>query len=271
MKKIALCFFIIVVSSAATSCKKKKTPEVVEDPIVNTEMQNGLPEDHKSMNGYLYAGYSLQLFNTSYFGFYYSSFNDPAKNLLNGYNHTQDNFSFNNVAKQGNIDVGAVEFNSFTTLNKNVFSSTVTYQGNNSMGAITIPTSASWKIEGNGAFKEFDVTVSRGFPYIAQTFTPAPISKGAGYNFTISPSIANYDSLVVLIGDGNSSQPKVRKGVVAGANVISFSPAELSTLYISSYGALYVYAYNYSHQTINSKRYLFELSHKVAKTVAITN
>lgn len=263
-------FFLVTLIVSTTACKKKTKTEIVDDPIVNTEMQNGLPEDYKTMNGYLYAGYSLQLFNTYYYGYFYSGFNDPGKNLLSGYNHSQDNFSFNNVSKAGNIDVGVVEFNASTTLSKNVFSNAVTYQSNNNSATTIIPT-ASWKIEGNGAFKEFDISVSRGFPYIAPSFTPSAISKSAGYNFTISPTVSNYDSLVVAIGDGNSSIPKIRKGVTAGTNMVTFTTTDLSALYISSYGAVHVFAYNYSHKTVNSKRYLFELSHKVSKSVAITN
>lgn len=268
----AAVIYFLAVSFALTivSCKKEKPAPVPDEPTITTEMAAGLPPNHTAINGYLYCSFSLLQYSTFYQQFFYSAFSDPTRNLMAGYNHVQENFSFNNSSKSGNIDVGEVEFNGSTILNRNIFSNSVTYNLNSGSNPVFNP-SASWRIEGNGAFKAFNLPVTRGFPLISQTYSPTSISKSAGYEFTVSPVVSNFDSLVISIGDGNTSLPKVRKGVLAGATSVSFTPADLSPLYISTYGTFHIYAYNYSNKTIENKVYVFELSHKMVKYVAITN
>src|SRR4051812_10901824 len=92
------------------SCTKKKDKVPEEPAPVNTALKNGLPDNMRALNGYFYAS------SSDYgSGFYYTinlfaAFNDPAGDLINMYNHSNNNFFFN-TDLLGNVRVGNITFN----------------------------------------------------------------------------------------------------------------------------------------------------------------
>jgi hypothetical protein len=250
------CFALLPI---IVSCSKKsKSP--VQDPLISTDMANGLGDNPNAINGYFYVAQRDYGSSTIYTTIY-ASFSDPKKKLMTGYNHFNENSSFSSNNTQGNIDVGNIFFNNWLFLNKNSFNPNVTYSANNSNGSYS--SSAAWKTDGNMSFKPLDLIVSRGFPTVSTT-TFAPISKSAGCTINLSTYANNYDSLTVVITDNSSTQ--IKRRVDATVSSITFSSAELNQLY-SNYGSVWFYAYNYSNKTVENKSYIFELSYKTTKPV----
>lgn len=105
-----LYFFLFICALFFFSCKKKLViPE--EQPLLNTEMKNGLPENLNSINGYFFASHGVNLSNTLYqkLSFRaYASFHDPGANLLKGYSPYSCIPIFQHSGKLGNVDVGSV-------------------------------------------------------------------------------------------------------------------------------------------------------------------
>jgi hypothetical protein len=271
MKKRFNILFILacaLIVTAFTGCKKPKKVEVAADPVVNTDQANGMPANLKSVNGYFYASYKSTSFSGYSYAFF-AGFSDPGRKLSSGWDHYNDNTSgFGATGSFGNIDVGIVTLNNSFPLQKNSFNPNIFYSYNTNY--FQPLTSAQWTTEGNLSFSPMDIQVSRGFPTAALNATFASISKAAGYTINLSQYVSNFDSAVVTITDNFSWQSNLRKGAGAGAQSITFTPAELSPLYVGSSGYIYVYAYNYSNQVINNKVYLYELSAKIQRNIVIT-
>lgn len=254
-------FIMISCVLFCVSCKKP-THEQPAEELVTTEMKQGLPENPKLINGYLYAGYTFDV-NTNYYSrALFSTFSDPAKNLLAGYNHSLDQVP--NFTKTGNIDVGQLNFNGFN-VNRNSTSTNLFYF--NSFSNLNYMNIAFWGFEGNGSFKPYQDSVTRGFPVVLNTFSTSVISK-SGFTLTVTNLASNYDSLELVINRNSSNM--IRKTVAAGVNTISFTASEMYFLSATNYGLLNLQAYNYSHKTVQNKLYVFELAKKVPRSVTIT-
>lgn len=244
------------------SCKKKTVAEP-EEETVTTEMKQGLPDNPKSINGYLYVSsyehLNLPNKNTNYF----AAFSDPQRPLMSGYNRTNE--SANTIpAKSGNIDVGSVIFDS-ASLNRTLFSPVAFYKFFSNTPVTTSLSPAVWTIEGNGSFKPFKVKVTRGFPSFT-IYTINSISKAAGFTFNAEGILSNYDSLRVRIHGGSLTLVKS----VGTQNIVTFTSAELNTLNTGN-AYLYIYGSNYSHQTINNQVYVFELTKTIYGSVYINS
>ncbi|MCE3259224.1 MAG: hypothetical protein K0S12_865 [Bacteroidetes bacterium] len=265
-------FLIIVLIIALTgySCRKKKIT-VAEEPPHTSEMKKGLPENPKAINGYLYASYARYQNGQHYYFHGYSTFSDPARNLLMGYNHFFDQAYFVSVNYYGNVDVGAVMCNN-APMSKNTFSPNITYSfGQQSFTGIAKGT--SWITEGNRSFSAIDVTPVNTFPVLSvpdNTVTVPPIKKSVGLTVDLTGVASDYDSLIVAVIDGAGNYSVARKAFGPGATQADFTPADFKLFSTgTSYGSLVIYAFNYSHQTIRNRLYLFELSHKISRNVLI--
>jgi hypothetical protein len=252
----------IVLLCAFAGCKKQ-TMSKVETPVpVTTSLENGM--GNTTVNGYLYCSLNSS-FTWSGNSFFYAAFGDPARKLLSSYNHFSDFTQFSGSNTFGNIDVGQVTFANSVTLFKNLFNPNVNYTGNTN---VFTGTDASWSVEGNGSFKPFNITVSRGFPTLSNTFTLAPVSRTNPYTIDLSALASNYDSIVVEIGNNLSSfgNPKRHLG---NSGSVTFNASELSNLFTSQNGQVKICAFNYSNITIEDKRYIFELARKNTQYITI--
>jgi hypothetical protein len=267
MRRNKEIYFLVAAVIALAACKKPKKKETEQVPVVNTEQANGLPSNPKAINGYLYASYKNSG-SVYYYCNVYASFSDPAKKLTAGWDHFYDNNgSFGTTSNFGNIDVGNMSFNG-SFLQKSSFNPNVFYTQTNSNSFQPI-TYSSWSNEGNLSFLPMDLGVTRPFPSTAPNPTFAPVSKSTPYTLNLAEYVTNYDSVLVVLSDNFSSQSMLKKRVDASTTTVTFTPAEMSTLYSGSNGNIFVYAYNYTNQTINSKVYLFEQSAKISRYIYI--
>ena len=146
-------------------------------------------------------------FSLSYFySFKYAAFSDPARNLLVPYNHYSNNKNFsNNNVGIGNIDVGIISLNG-TTVNKNIQSNFEVYYGQNFNNNVSfLNLNANWLSEGNKTFKPLNIIINKGHPIIAvNSFSiSTTISKNTNFTVNIGNNVTNYDSLIVILEDGN--------------------------------------------------------------------
>ena len=257
MKKIAIGILLIHVVCVSTSCKKTPPPPVVT--TVNQPLANGLPNNPKLINGYLFNGYLTYTSGSSNISQYaFSVFSDPTKPLINSFNHYQTGNSFSNF---GNIDLGTVTFNGQSLFKTSQSNFSLSYYYTYSYS--TINYNAIWTTEGNGVFKPLNINVNRGLPVFSNSITVSnSIAKNADYTLNLGTGTSNYDSLIVILSDGNFNG-NIRKVVTTGASSVTFKSQELYTLNSSSYGYINIYAFNYSNTIINDKIYIFELANKL--------
>ena len=262
IKKTISCILIIASALLIVSCKNKKKSAITDTPeAVNTEIVNGLPDNPKLVNGYLYScNQTTKYANSSsfYYSFYvYVAFSDPARNILATFNHFSNskNFSSNNG---GNIDVGSVSLNQ-NTINKNFLSSELYYTSNLS-GQSFSNTNASWSTVGNNTFKPINVSLSRGYPLINTNslIVNTTVLKSQDLYINFGNYISNFDSLIVSLEDGMSRV--IKKTVPVGSNSVTFTTSDMINLNTSSYGKIKFVALNYSNMIINNKLNLFELN-----------
>jgi len=126
----------------------------------------------------------------------------------------------------------------------------------------------TWSLGGVPAMPGFSLTVTRGFPAIANpTATPSAASK-TGFTFSLSPlGITNADSLnISIFGQGVS----IMKSVAASVAAIAISPSEMSGATIGDFMTINVIARNYSHATVSGKTHVFVLSRMVV-AMAVVN
>lgn len=247
------------------SCIKDDVKLPDEPELVNTEMNNGLPANSESCNGYLYASYFLNQNNAYIFA--HSTYRDPGANLISAYNHYVDQELFTSHSEvRGNVRVGDVKFNG-NFLGETNSGVGISYRLTNTNNAVLGDGSAHWQTAGNGSFRSLDEHVTRGFPKILYPSTTQTVSISKDYIIEIKNITANFDSLIVSIGNVGS---QIRKKAVAGDQFIKFTKEEL---YSCGLGAenIYFYAFNYSNRTINSKVYVFELSNKFVTILQIIN
>lgn len=244
-----------------SGCKKELQIPVEEEIRVNTIIASGLPVNAKTINGYLYA--SIRENGNNFYVLGACTFSDPAKNILRSFEHFNEGFLFNSGDK-GNVDVGSVGLNELN-IHKQTSSKAVNYHRVEQVQSLSFDT-LEWITEGNKTFNGIRITVPRGFPILIKSSAlPSTISKSSGLTLNADSLASNFDSLSVSL---YSSGPLIRKTVIPGRD-ISFSVAELNKVSLSSGFYLFVYAYNYSNITIDSKKYVFELANKIQKPVGI--
>jgi hypothetical protein len=247
----------------APSCKKKQ-PMLTEEKPVNTVIMRGLPADQRKINGYLYASNLLYKSNDNYFYLpmrRFASFCDPGKDLMRGYNHRSDQIVFPfKPEMHGNVEVGAVVMDSLE-LNKTMNANTVSYTWQfNSGHGITLLSAPKWELEGNKTFEKQHIAIPMGFPVIKMSNTPFSFSKSSGLSIPLNGFEA-YDSLLVVITNSFPSYNfTANKVVLGGADSVHFSHADLSVIPVGSQVcSIEYFAYNYHHQTINNKLFVYEL------------
>jgi hypothetical protein len=247
----------------------KKTPAPTgEVPLINTELTSGLPPQLNRVNAYLYgAYYQNKTNNSNYLTAFYAAFSDPGKNLLMGFDHVSDLVQVNEPSWLGNIDMGNTSFVTYrdVVLNEQKSSSTIHYAHKYDNFGLAFKSNAAWRAEGNGTFKGFEQEVPRGFPF----FKPINIdhlSKSQPLNFDVTAA-CNYDSLVVTICQEQGTVACCKR--VGWNSVIRFSSQELSALGNSSTALININAFNYSYCIRDNKLMVFELSHKLLKSVAV--
>jgi hypothetical protein len=264
MKKTSLIILSIATTALLFSCKKKES-EPEEAALINTSMADGLPENYKSINGYLYSGvqtYQYSGSNVNYYSFSYVAFCDPTKNLVSSYNHYTNQKNFSSNIPFGNIDVGNVTLNGATVW-KSSSNSELFYGGNFNSSTNFLNYNAVWTTEGNKTFKALGIYINKGHPIIQTSALgiPSSISKNSNFTINIGNNISNYDSLIVMFEDGNFIG-KIRKVLAKNTTSVTFTTQEMSVLNTSSYARINICAYNYSNMTIDSKINVFELSNQ---------
>lgn len=255
---------IILGSLFLFSCNKKK--ETIDEPEnINTSLVDGLPENKKLINGYLYSSLQTYQYSSSSSYYYmnsYAIFSDPAKNLISTFNHYYNNKMFVQSIN-GNIDVGNVYINGIT-LPKSLQSNFEVYytQGFNSSSNF-FNYNATWSTEGNKSFKPINLSIGKGYPLISTNLISIgnSISKSSNYTINFGNNISNYDSLIVILEDGNFNG-KIRKTLPQNATSVTFTPQDMNVLSSSNYGKVGIYAYNYSYIILDSKVNILELSNQ---------
>lgn len=264
MKKTSLIILSIATTALLFSCKKKeKEPE--EPALINTSMDDGLPENYKSINGYLYSGIQTNQYsssNISYYNFLYVAFCDPTKHLLSSFNHYSNQRNFSSNVPFGNIDVGNVTLNG-SILWKSSSSSELFYTGNFNSSINSLNYNAVWTTEGNKTFKPLNLSINKGHPIIVTSALniPTSVSKNSNFTINIGNNISNYDSLIVTFESSNFNT-RIRKVLAKNSTSVTFTTQEMSILSTSSYATINFYAFNYSNMTIDTKINVFELSNQ---------
>jgi hypothetical protein len=263
MKTITISILSISFSLFLFSCNNKE--KKAEQPaVINKRLSDGFPENKKSVNCYLYSSFVVTKYASSspnYGSYQYAIFSDPSKNLINSYSHYTNSKLFSQSAS-GNVDVGNVSFNG-QTIYKNL-TNEVYYTANYNSSIPFGSMSANWKTDGNKTFLPMDVTINKGHPIIlsGNLNIGNSISKNSNFTLNISGNITNYDSLIVILEDGNWGG-KIRKTADINTSSLTFTPVDMSIFSTgSNYGKLSIYAYNYSNMTVNNKVTLFELSNQ---------
>jgi hypothetical protein len=267
MKKHALIFIPLVLM--IFSCKKK---EVVlkEETLTSTPMKDGLPADLKNLNGYMFAGYYKGTSQTSYDFMTYSSFVEPGKNLVAGYNHYENYFDWSLTNRLGNIDIGNVVCD--VKLNKITNPPNLIYSLGRSVPQFN--DSARWTAEGNKSFKPFDITI-RKFPYYffqKNNDTLPTVIKSKPYVLETDSLAKNFDSLIVYLYDWSTGNAFIRKAAGGGTKTITFSKEEFVNFSQGNTWAVFkFYAFRYSYCTIEGRLYLFESGNKCEKWIMTKN
>lgn len=235
------------------NCRK---PAIIPMQLLpeNTELKRGLPQNPKSINGYLFMK-ELHPLNSSNYNYFYGAFSDPKKNLLNGYNHYNGMVNTTTIEFSGNVNVGDLTFNSNTLISKTTLASILFYKNILAIPNSPPVTKATWSHEGNGSFKPIEITIENGYPLISTSYFPDTIARTTGFVFNPENVINNYDSIAIQIYNGGFSQLKT----AGNSAILSFSPGELSDLFPAD-GYIYISGFNYFHCVINNKTYVFELS-----------
>jgi len=243
------------------SCTKEKRG-IAQEILENSSMQLGLPENNKKINGCLYACYKRNYTpgNAGTLLISHAAFTDPANGLMQGF----DRFNDYGFTVWGNVDVGNVSFNT-KALSKNLSVSTLVYK---TFISAQIQSEAIWASEGNRGFSALDIKVNRGFPLaLPKTQVTDSISRASNFLFNPDEYFDNYDSLTLYLTDGFPNTKPIKKSLVKG-QVVNIPASEFSSFYPAvTQGSILLYAYNYSHQVINSKTYVFELSTKIVRSV----
>ncbi|MDD3742509.1 MAG: hypothetical protein PHX54_02650 [Lentimicrobiaceae bacterium] len=115
--------------------------------------------------------------------------------------------------------------------------------------------SVSWSASGKGDVPAINKVVTKGFPAFSNADNiPASISLAEGFSISLGSQISKADSVIVVVGGNNKS---VYKTVGGNAASVSFSSADLNNIGTTSAGLISVTPYNFTTETIASKRYYF--------------
>lgn len=113
----------------------------------------------------------------------------------------------------------------------------------------------SWSATGKGDVPAINKTVTRGFPaFSAADALPATFSKASGLSISLGSKVSNADSVIVVVGSNNKSAYKI---VAGNAGSVNFTSADLNDVGASAAGLISVSPYNFTTQSIGSKKYYF--------------
>lgn len=232
---------------------------------MNTEMRNGLPENINSINGYFFAGYNILWYDSirpenRYFTSY-AAFREPGSNLIAGFEHLGRIQRFDMPQRLGNIDVGQVQFNRNHSLGQKITSHTLTYSGPD-LGPLIMDSSyndVALSTEGNRTFTPIKCNGLRSFPILKSIWKLPSISKNKAYFIDASNIANNYDSITVTFYNALTYYAIcLRKSFSTKQGpILEFTAAEMNSAF-SEHIWVDIDAFNYTHQTINGKIYVFE-------------
>jgi hypothetical protein len=264
MQKKQFPFLALLLS--LLSCEKKPLQEPEIPLPVTTELKAGLPPSPQFINGYLYSSFRLIRYgwnyNTNFTAAAY--FGDPSRNLMINFDHLFDQQEFlSNNKNTPNVTVGRVSVNGLGMGG----TSTTSYWTSTQLDTAFLDTEPTWNIEGNKTFVPAVIKL-RHPPKLLNTSFNFSLQISAGYTLDISSLISNYDSAGVLI-HMNSAFPAIYKSCPPGVQTIVFSSKELGNLKNRSSCNIVLVGFNYSHQMIEDKLYVFESSAKLERSLTI--
>lgn len=254
MKNINLFTAVLLFSFVLNSCKKETTTPSSGSgggtpPTTTSSTSNGFPfSSANTISGVLKADYVFRTVNNS--GDYGA---DAA--LYNSTLPFGMCYMYSQVSDLSN-DVGPLFLNN-SRLRKQINGGSATILYTDTVGG-NYSSGVTWLLNSTGSFPSFTTTVSRSFPTCtSNTFIPTSVSLSSGINIYIpNGGFSNADSVsVFIIGQTSTFYNKSFAGSISSIHITS---AELSGFSASNpNGAIYVYAKNFSNQTINSKTLVY--------------
>ncbi len=262
---------VAIIITMLCACKKHSiSPGLAEPVSQNTAIQSGLPQQKDSIQGYFFTMTSLtQGANSSYIIYKQTMeafFHHPGKSFFADINH----YLYNSTATggSGNINVGEVKFNS--SLLRGYSSGNEVFQYVAATESPYWPNrEVSWSVEGNKSISGFSVAVNRGFPAVNDTVAMPDLKRDSTYTINFNKYFGNYDSLHIALFSTSSGHRTLNKSATGTDPVISFTPAELDFILPTSQVKVIILAFNYSHNIINDKLYVYEQGVKIDRTVLV--
>jgi hypothetical protein len=242
-------FLFLLSAVVVAGCEKEETSVNQNSTPVNTDLQNGLPQNPQKINGYFYAskeqsGSSSQVYYSS---LAYATFRDPAGDLCQVFDHVTKNETF--MQTKGVVFVGDVRAGDLL-LDK----SSLSYRTNGNPSA---PIEPFWRTDGNQSFHPLNVRLQKTYPQYKNPNQTLVFSRSSGGEIVLDDIVQNADSVISLVAPFQPNFGK-RVAVRPGAKII-FTPEEVTNM-ARSYTTILVFSCNYSHITQNGKVYLFELA-----------
>ncbi len=259
-------FLLTTVAIFGFSCQKKALEEKAAP--INKPLTDGLPDEFRSINGYINSMYTFPYggggFNTiSYQS--YAGFCDPKKNLLSTFDRAGGNILFSSF-EGPNISLGRVFISEDSNFGSSSGANTYRYT-NFKSNLSSISTQSTYiSTEGNTSFKPISINLERNFPTKLATVPIYTISKSLGFQIDANTFASNYDSVIVRV----VSTQQITKRATGTNPVMIFSPKDLEKLSINSSSNILVTAVNFSHMIVDDKVYVFELCTRQTSTYFIT-
>ncbi|HLP32118.1 MAG TPA: hypothetical protein VK202_01525 [Bacteroidia bacterium] len=135
------------------------------------------------------------------------------------------------------VDAGAVTVNTNTL--KKTSNNAYIWNGTSNIWTGSNP-QAAWTIEGKGAVPAYSYTTTKGFPIVGEISSSSDVTVSDGHTITLTASVANADSIIIVLTAGSKSLTKVIPNV---GNSFDLSSTELSGF--SGSGIIQVAAYNW--------------------------
>jgi hypothetical protein len=135
------------------------------------------------------------------------------------------------------VDVGAVSVNTNTL--KKASNNAYIWNGTSNIWTGSNP-QAAWTIEGKGTNPAYNYTTTKGFPIVGEISSSSDVTVSDGHTITLTASVANADSIIIVVAAGSKSLTKVIPNI---GNSFDLSSTELSGF--SGSGIIQVAAYNW--------------------------
>jgi hypothetical protein len=163
----------------------------------------------------------------------------------------------------GNIDVGNVLFNKNRT--NRILSNSIWYEKFDD----TITFSGEWQSNGNGAFRQFTISLPPEAFYINSSYQPVTTLKKSEDNIIALEGITgSYDSMFILLRAGFGPQIK-KKFAWPGPSSLILTKSDLKNMPSGPTRDLQFHVFRYYNQVIEGKKYLLECSAKLWVYVSV--